>query len=108
MRTRELLDWLGTRLQLDWLEAVVEPPDAPAPRASLGGRLPDAEQLRALDDLVNLGYYRGIVRKLDEIAALHGGHAGFVNHLRGMAHQFQLDAMARVIQQALLDRQTQR
>ena len=70
-------------------------------------RLPDEAQLRALDELVNLGYYRGIVRKLDDMAAAHADHAGFVNHLRGLAHQFQLDAMARVIQQALLDRAAQ-
>ena len=86
------------------------PASVPAPARSpqADWRLPDEAELRALDELVSLGYYRGIVRKLDDMAALHAGHAGFVNHLRGMAHQFQLDAMACVIQQALLDRQTQR
>ena len=69
--------------------------------------LPDEAQVRALDALVNLGYYRGIVRQLDDIAAAHAGHAGFVTHLRGLAHQFQLDAMARVIRQALADREVQ-
>jgi len=63
--------------------------------------VPDATQLRALDELVNLGYYRGIVRKLDDIERLDASHAPFVTQLRGLARQFQLDAMTRVIQQAL-------
>jgi CheY-like chemotaxis protein len=107
VRVHELLDWLGARLQLDW--NVAQPTDtlAPAPAPPAEWLLPDDAQLRALDELVSLGYYRGIVRKLDDIAALHAGHAGFVSHLRGLAHQFQLDAMARVIRQALFDRKAQ-
>ena len=62
---------------------------------------PAASQLRALDDLVSLGYYRGIVRKLDEIVANDAGHAPFANHLRSLAQQFQLDAMTRIIRQAI-------
>ena len=67
----------------------------------LEGCLPGAEQLRALDELVTLGYYRGIVRKLDEIEAADPAHAAFVSQLRGLARQFQLDAMTRVIRQGL-------
>jgi len=107
VRVNELLDWLGTRLQLDWLEAAPAEAAVPAPTPRAEWLLPDAAQLRALDELVSLGYYRGIVRKLDDIAAARAGHAGFVNHLRGLAHQFQLDAMARVIRQALADREVQ-
>ncbi len=101
VRVNELLDWLGTRLQLEWLEAAPAPVavvDIPAP---LQGSTPDAAQLRALDELVNLGYFRGIVRKLDEIEALEPAQAAFVNQLRGLARQFQLDAMTRLIRQAL-------
>ena len=104
VRRDELLDWLGARLGLQWLEA--EPHEAPALPAvqPIEWALPDAERLRALAELVNLGYYRGIVRKLDEIDALDAGHAGFVAHLRTLAQQFQLDAMARVIRQSLGER----
>jgi hypothetical protein len=52
---------------------------------------------------VNLGYYRGIVRKLDEIEAGDPCHAAFAHQLRALAQQFQLDAMARIIRQALAD-----
>ncbi|MGK2897896.1 MAG: hybrid sensor histidine kinase/response regulator [Burkholderiaceae bacterium] len=101
VRVNELLDWLGTRLQLAWIDAPAR--DAPAlpPVPTIEWTLPEAPQLRALDELVNLGYFRGIVRKLDEIEALDASHAGFVNHMRGLARQFQLDAMTRIIRQGL-------
>ena len=103
VRVNELLDWLGARLRLEWIEAEpAAPPAAPSVAASVGG-VPDAAQLRALDELVNLGYYRGIVRKLDDIEAHDAAHAPFVNQLRGLARQFQLDAMTRVIRQAIAE-----
>ena len=104
VRVHELLDWLGTRLELTWLEAERREPPPPRPVQPLEWALPDAQQLRALDELVNLGYFRGIVRKLDEIEALDPGHAGFVGHLRGLAQQFQLEAMTRIIRQGLVER----
>jgi signal transduction histidine kinase/FixJ family two-component response regulator len=103
VRVNELLDWLGARLQLEWAEAAARevPMAAAAPTADWA--VPDAARLRALDELVSLGYYRGIVRKLDEIEALDTGYAGFTHHLRGLAQQFQLEPMTRIIRQALND-----
>jgi CheY-like chemotaxis protein len=106
VRVNELLDWLGTRLQLEWISAPpVAPADAPAPPAG-DGAPPAAGQLLALDELVSLGYYRGIVRQLDAIEAGDPAQAAFVAGLRGMAQNFQLDAMTRVIRQALGARQS--
>jgi signal transduction histidine kinase/CheY-like chemotaxis protein/purine-cytosine permease-like protein len=104
VRVNELLDWLGTRLTLEWLEAPRPLGDASAPPAlSADWVLPDESQLKALDELVRMGYFRGIVNKLDEIAAHDSAHAGFVNHLRGLVRQFQLDAVSRVLSKALRD-----
>jgi hypothetical protein len=61
--------------------------------------------LRALDEHVSLGYFRGIVRKLDEIESGDPAQAAFVGKLRGMARHFELDAMTRVIRQALVAQQ---
>jgi signal transduction histidine kinase/CheY-like chemotaxis protein/purine-cytosine permease-like protein len=102
VRVGELLDWLGSRLKLEWVSAVPAAQPAPEPAHAIeDGALPDAEQLRALDELVSLGYFRGIVRKLDEIESNDPAQAAFVGRLRVMAQNFQLDAMTRVIRQAL-------
>ncbi|HEY4069354.1 MAG TPA: hypothetical protein VGM74_20775, partial [Burkholderiaceae bacterium] len=101
VRINELLDWLGARLQLEWLNAAPPALAQVDPAHPIAGALPDAAQLRALDELVSLGYYRGIVRKLDEIEAGDASQAAFVGKMRAMAQHFQLDAMTRVIRQAL-------
>jgi CheY-like chemotaxis protein len=101
VRVNELLDWLGARLQLEWLSAVPAALAAAEPEHAVDGVLPAADQLQALDELVSLGYFRGIVRKLDEIEAADPAHAGFAEQLRGLARQFQLDAISRILRQAL-------
>jgi signal transduction histidine kinase len=100
VRPRELLDWLGSRLGLQWTTLAPGLLDTFTANAA-SSVPPNATHLRALNDLVSLGYYRGIVRKLDEIDALGAEHAGFVQHLRGLARDFQLEAMGRVIENAL-------
>ena len=50
--------------------------------------------------MIDLGYFRGIVKQLDEIAANDPGTAPFVHHMRQLAQQFQLDAMTGVIRKA--------
>ncbi len=102
VRVAELLDWLGARLGLVWDEApaLLPAPASLAPTGAVDWAVPDAARLQALDELVALGYYRGIVRRLDEIEAADPAHAAFVGHLRGLARQFQLEAMRRVIREA--------
>ncbi|WOB09504.1 ATP-binding protein [Piscinibacter gummiphilus] len=102
VRVHELLDWLGSRLKLEWLEAPREaaPGAAPAPVRWV---LPDEAQLKALDELIHLGYFRGIVKKLDEIERDNAACASFVAHLRGQARNFQLDAMSTLVRRALND-----
>jgi len=98
VRLPELLRWLRTRLDLRWLEA-----DAPAD-ALPGGRplvLPPADALRALDELVRLGYLRGIQKKLDAVEAAHPASAEFIHQLRLLAQGFQLDTLASRLQAAL-------
>ncbi|MEO8155607.1 MAG: ATP-binding protein, partial [Rhizobacter sp.] len=103
VRVNELLDWLGARLNLEWLEVPREPAHANAPPAAAHWVLPDEAQLRSLDELISLGYFRGIVKKLDEIEGENAAHASFVDHLRGLARNFQLDAMSGLVRRALND-----
>ncbi len=103
VRVNELLDWLGSRLGLEWIELprAAEPAQVPMPWV-----LPGEADLKALQALIDLGYFRGIVRKLDDIDSDNAAHAGFVAHLRGLAHNFQLDAMSSIVRKALHDPST--
>jgi hypothetical protein len=62
--------------------------------------LPSEERLRALGEMVDLGYFRGILGLLDAIEAETPACASFVAHLRQLAHGFQLDAMSGVLRKA--------
>jgi len=106
VRVNELLDWLGSRLALEWLEVPRESAPTSAPPAPASWVLPDEHHLKALDELISLGYFRGIVKKLDEIEGENAAHASFVDHLRGLARNFQLDAMSGLVRRALHDQPT--
>jgi signal transduction histidine kinase/CheY-like chemotaxis protein/purine-cytosine permease-like protein len=99
VRMDELLDWLGAQLQLQWLPRGAAPAAAPAPAAA--GVVPPREQLQALQQLVALGYPRGVWQRLDQIAAAHPECTPWLAALRGMADRFQFDRMTKVIDDAL-------
>jgi len=103
VRMAELLGWLERRLAVQWLDEAA----TPAPEADPAGTPPllppPAEALRALDELVRLGYLRGIQKKLDALTAAHPASAAYIERLRGLARGFQLDTMAHLIQSALAD-----
>ncbi len=99
VRHSELLDWLERKLELVWLEAptasmlesvasTTEPPAQRVPSAA-----PPQADLLALQDLVRLGFYRGITNKLDGILATHPACADYVEAMRVMARKFQFEAM---------------
>jgi CheY-like chemotaxis protein len=98
VRHSELLDWLERRLQLVWLEAPLQAPAAAAPSAQ--PRIyPPAAQLAALREVVNLGYFRGIMNTLDEIEKSQPQSAGFAAEMRGLARQFQFETMSQQLSQ---------
>ena len=100
VRMNELLGWLQRRLALQWIDEAERAPADTA--ASLAAQVvPPAESLRALDELVRLGYLRGIQKKLDAIDAEHPASADFINRLRTLARSFQLDTLAQLIAAAL-------
>ena len=92
-RHTELFDWLERRLQLTWL---YELPVSVAPDSAVVQlALPDAQQRAALLEVVNLGFYRGIMNTLDEIEKHSPQAQKFVEDMRALARQFQFEAMAR-------------
>ncbi|RZL60829.1 MAG: response regulator, partial [Variovorax sp.] len=91
VRHTELLDWLERRLALRWTEARAALPVERAPAAM---QAPSRERLHALDDAVNLGYFRGIMNQLDRIDAEEPGCRAWTDAQRGLARRFQFDAMS--------------
>ncbi len=98
VRFDDLLDWLGTHLQLRWLAAPL--PAAPQPPAPDAPRPPRA-RLQALQEVIELGYPRGVQRLLDEIEAESPQCAAWLAPLRALAQAFQFDRMSPLIQDAL-------
>ncbi|SFV03192.1 Signal transduction histidine kinase [Polaromonas sp. YR568] len=93
VRHTELIAWLERRLALIWrydVAAETLPTSAPAPR-----ELPAAAQLAALQEVVTLGFYRGIMNTLAEIERQQPGTAAFVEDMRVLARQFQFEVMGR-------------
>ena len=92
VRHTELIDWLESRLALRWrYHLSYEPVPATAAAARV---MPDAPQLAALREVVDLGFYRGILNKLADIETRQPATAGFVREMRQLAQQFRFEAMA--------------
>ncbi len=97
VRHTELLDWLERRLGLRWTEAAAA--SAPAPVQPVL-RPPSRERLRALDEAVSLGYFRGIMNQLDAIDREQPECAAWTEAQRVLARQFQFEAMGRALAEA--------
>ena len=98
VRFDELLDWLGTHLQLSWLNAPALPPP---PAVSASAPRPSPEQLHALLQVVVMGYPRGVHRVLDQIEASRPDCTAWLSPLRQLAQHFQFDRMTPLINEAL-------
>ena len=99
VNVEHLLDWIGKRLQLEWI--YTDTAAAQPEQALLSYAYPPAHELRALIDLIGLGYVRGILNKLAEIEAMDPSCATFVRHMRELTQQFQLDTLNDQLHNAL-------
>ncbi|MGQ3128845.1 response regulator, partial [Variovorax sp.] len=97
VRHTELLDWLERRLGLRWTEAAAASVPAPVQPVL---RPPSRERLRALDEAVSLGYFRGIMNQLDAIDGEQPECAAWTEAQRVLARQFQFEAMGRALAEA--------
>ncbi|CAN5235358.1 ATP-binding protein [soil metagenome] len=73
--------------------------EAEAPAAGLV--MPAREPLVALQKELSLGHVKGIHQQLDQMLAADPASAAFVAELRGLAREFQLPAMSRLVARAL-------
>jgi len=105
VRIDELLDWIGQRLKLAWVHAElpVEPAAATSSLPASAWQAPPPQALSDLQELIELGYPRGILNQLDEIAAADPAHQEFVDAMHRLAKQFQFESMQEIIRKSLAD-----
>jgi len=101
VRRDDLLDWLGQRLGLAWVDALPATDSATpvpiAPRAAMV--LPSPAQLQALRDVARLGYYKGIARQMDDLLAQRPECAAFVQRVLALARGFRFEAIEHLIEE---------
>ena len=101
-RQGELLDWLQQRLGLQWLDTPLAVPDSvpplpvPAPQA-----LPPRDALQALHALAQLGYFRGLVNKLQALGQSCPDSAPFLAALELQVRNYQFEQVSEQLQEAL-------
>ncbi len=97
VRVAELLDWIGRRLALAWIDAgeASSPPVVAA--AAVRWCMPPADVLAPLREAVEMGYMKGVRARLDELAAEDEAYVPFVALARQHADAFELEALQRLI-----------
>ncbi|GAA5174260.1 ATP-binding protein [Niveibacterium umoris] len=102
LRVEDLLDWIGHRLQLEWVSAPrKESAPESVPNAGAPLSYPPEAALRALESAVSLGYPRGVLDTLAGIEHADPAYAEFVRVMRGLARQFQFEPMQAIIRKGL-------
>lgn len=96
----ELLDWIGDKLDLEWvrnnvlvttdMQLMVENATANVLPSQI--QYPPLETIEALLSCVDIGYVKGIHKKLDEIENDHHYQA-FVDQMRALSNQFEIEKM---------------
>jgi CheY-like chemotaxis protein/anti-sigma regulatory factor (Ser/Thr protein kinase) len=99
VRHSELIEWLERRLFILWTENAPALAAPPAP-SSVAVTLPSTARLRALEEAVSLGYFRGIMNQLDDIDAAEPACAPWTAVQRSAARQFQFEAISRALSAA--------
>ncbi len=103
VNVEDLLDWLGNRVNIQWICSSDNPLDLHQSNLdaidSLAMITPPEAALAELMTLINLGYIKGINGKLDEIAVMDPSYLAFVEMMRKFSSQFQIDIMKNFIQE---------
>jgi signal transduction histidine kinase/ActR/RegA family two-component response regulator len=95
----ELVDWIGRRLELEWIKQPPNPLPSPAPRPE-PLKYPSVEDIEALNDLVAIGYVRGILEKLDAVEQSDRSYSRFTDRARDLTRQFRLEALSEFLKGA--------
>jgi signal transduction histidine kinase/CheY-like chemotaxis protein/purine-cytosine permease-like protein len=107
VNVEELLNWFGTRLNIDWIVAsdLVENTylnEINQQQEINHILIPSLVELEKLLELVKIGYIKGIHRQLDEMVTRDQNYIAFAEKMRQLSNQFQLNEMKRYIEEISL------
>lgn len=93
----EFLEWLGRKLGLSWTRSDSPRTTLPVAAAPEVLIFPPQDELRQIEELVSLGYVRGILKKVDELEAVDTAYSPFAVQIRRLAGRFQMDGLAKLV-----------
>jgi len=101
----ELINWIGERLNLEWIEAE---PQAKAPEPKKLSALenqhyqvPPRDVLNQLLDMIDMGYVVGVRKLISELEEQETDYQLFINDIRRMSDHFELESMKQFIEDKL-------
>ncbi len=101
VRINRLLDWLGESLGLEWTYEQPRPTDqAIKPLISLHddrAELPERPAIKPLEQMIAMGYLKGILRELDTLEKDQRASESFLTTMRHLARTFQFETMQNVL-----------
>jgi CheY-like chemotaxis protein len=101
----ELINWIGERLNLEWIEPEPSPePAAPiVPASSLvhSHFLPSRDVLEQLLEMIDMGYVVGVRKLITELDQQDTNYEQFISDIRRMSDNFELESMKIFIERQL-------
>lgn len=94
----ELINWIGERLNLKWIEA---PKISSSVRVQKPYNMPPKATLEQLLEMLNMGYVQGVRKLINEIEKQDIGCDSFIKELRELADTFQLEKLKKFLQERL-------
>tara|TARA_R110002049_G_scaffold18749_3_gene71286 strand:- start:875 stop:1969 length:1095 start_codon:yes stop_codon:yes gene_type:complete len=98
----ELINWIGERLSLEWIESEPEP-EIITTSGSYDYPLPSRNVLSQLLEMIDMGYVMGVRKLITELDEQETDYAQFITDIRRMTDNFELESMKIFIEEKLAD-----
>ncbi len=101
IRLDDLLGVLKAQLSLEWVYENINVPNPEQSHDAHNMMFPPTQHLRALIEVVRIGYVKGLLEKLEQIERLDKRYAPFATPLRRLANEFRLNEITELVNEKL-------
>jgi signal transduction histidine kinase/DNA-binding NarL/FixJ family response regulator len=101
VRLDDLLGVLKAQLSLEWVYENINVPTPEQSKEADSMVFPPVQHLRALIEVVRIGYVKGLLEKLEQIERLDKRYAPFAGLLRRLANEFRLNEITELVNEKL-------